>query len=70
MLSHLAVPIHPMGAKMNLTRYLKIHSKWDKSGVFGLKWMKKWLKQPVFTPKVGHLLICLVLTGPATRNPG
>jgi len=46
--------MHPLGEIISLTRNSEIDHKWVKSGYFGLKLMKYWLKQPIFTPKVGH----------------
>jgi len=40
------------------------------SGYFGCKFMKYWLKTPVFTLKVGKLSKFRNLTDLATWNPG
>jgi len=59
-----------MGERMSQTKNLKIHPKWVKSSYLGLKLINFWLKQPVFTPKVGLFYKHPTSTKPTTWNPG
>jgi hypothetical protein len=55
-----------MGETLNLIRNPKTHPKWVKSSDFGLKLMKYWPKQPIFTSNVGLFKKCPSLTDPVT----